>query len=99
MFYVWFIIALVLGVIEAITTNLVSVWFVISALLSMIISMFTDNLSLQIGLFVLVGVLLMPISKKLYKKIKTIQPVRGEKPQGRPVFVIEEVLPAFFCGI
>ena len=71
MFYVWFIIALVLGVIEAITTNLVSVWFVISALLSMIISMFTDNLSLQIGLFVLVGVLLMPISKKLYKKIKT----------------------------
>lgn len=71
MFYVWFIIALVLGVLEISTANLVSIWFVISALLSMIVSLFTNSLIIQIGVFVLVGISLIPISKKIYKKIKT----------------------------
>ena len=70
MFYVWFIIALVLGILEVSTTNLVSIWFVISALLSMVVSMFTDNLWIQFGIFVIVGVVLIPLSKKIYKKIK-----------------------------
>ena len=70
MFYIWFIIAIILGIIEVLTTNLVSIWFVISALISMIISLFNDSLSLQIGVFVIVGVFLIPISKKLYKKIR-----------------------------
>lgn len=70
MFYVWFIIAFILGLIEVLTTNLVSIWFVISALLSMVVSMFTDSLIIQIGVFVLVGISLIPISKKIYKKIK-----------------------------
>lgn len=70
MFYVWFGLALALGLIEVITTNLVSIWFVISALLSMIVSLFTDNLLIQIGIFVIVGIALIPLSKKIYKKIK-----------------------------
>ena len=70
MFYVWFIIALVLGVLEVSTANLVSIWFVISALLSMVVSLFTDNLLIQIGVFVLLGIAFIPLSKKLYKKIK-----------------------------
>lgn len=70
MFYIWLIIAIILGVIEAATVNLVSIWFVISSLLAMITSMFTDNLYIQIGVFVIIGILLMPISKKIYKKIK-----------------------------
>lgn len=71
MFYVWFIIAVLLGILEVLTTNLVSIWFVISALLTMIISMFTDNIIIQISIFIVVGVSLIPISKKIYKKIKT----------------------------
>ena len=70
MFYVWFIIAFILGVIEVLTTNLVSIWFVISALLSMLVSMLTDSLWIQFGVFVIFGVALIPISKKIYKKIK-----------------------------
>ena len=66
MFYVWFIIAFILGVIEVLTTNLVSIWFVISALLSMLVSMFTDSLWIQFGVFVIVGVALIPLSKKIY---------------------------------
>ena len=70
MFYIWFLIALILGIIEALTTNLVSIWFVLSALVSMIISYFIDNIAVQIGIFVVLGILLMPISKKIYRKIK-----------------------------
>ena len=36
----------------------------------MIISLFTDNIGIQIIVFVVVGIILMPISRKLYKKIK-----------------------------
>ncbi len=52
------------------TTNLVSIWFVISGIITMIISLFCDNLYIQFGTFVILGVLLMPLSKKVYKKIK-----------------------------
>ncbi len=70
MFYVWLVLAIVLGLIEVFTVNLVSIWFVISSILAMITSMFTDNLYIQIGVFVLIGILLMPISKRIYNKIK-----------------------------
>lgn len=70
MFYVWLVLAIVLGLIEAFTVNLVSIWFVISSILAMVVSMFTDNLYIQIGVFVIVGILLMPLSKKIYNKIK-----------------------------
>lgn len=70
MLYVWFLIAVFLGIIEALTTNLVSIWFVISSLAAMMISLFIDNLFIQIGVFVILGLVLIPISKKIYKKIK-----------------------------
>ena len=69
MLYIWLLIVVLLGILEVITTNLISIWFVISGILTMIISLFTDNLYIQIGVFVIVGVILMPISKSIYKKI------------------------------
>ena len=69
-FYIWLLLAVILGIIEISTTNLVSIRFVISSLLAMVSSLFTDNILIQIAIFVLVGVLLMPISRKLYSKIK-----------------------------
>ena len=70
-FYIWLLLAVILGIIEISTTNLVSIWFVISSLLAMVSSLFTDNILIQIAIFVLVGVLLMPFSKKIYNKIKS----------------------------
>lgn len=70
MFYNWLIVATVLGIFEVLTTSLVSVWFVISAVVTMIVSLFTDNLFIQIGIFAILGVILMPFSKKIYLKMK-----------------------------
>ncbi|MGN1342856.1 MAG: NfeD family protein [Bacilli bacterium] len=72
MFYTWFAIVVILGLLEVLTTNLVSIWFVISGIITMIISLFTDNICIQIIVFVVVGIILMPISRKLYKKIKVV---------------------------
>lgn len=69
MVYFWLSIVIILGILEVSTTNLVSIWFVISGIITMIISLFTDNLYIQFIIFVLVGVILLPISKRLYKKI------------------------------
>lgn len=71
MLYTWLLIVVLLGILELMTTNLISIWFVISGILTMVISLFTDNLYIQIGVFVMVGVILMPISKRIYKKINT----------------------------
>ena len=69
-FYIWLLVAVILGIIEISTTNLVSIWFVISSLLAMVSSLFTDNILIQITIFVLVGVFLMHISRKFYSIIK-----------------------------
>ncbi len=70
MIYMWLIIVVILGIFEALTTNLVSIWFVLSGIAAMVLTFFTDNLYIQFGTFVILGVILMPISKKIYKKIK-----------------------------
>lgn len=69
MLYFWLIIVVILGILEVFTTNLVSIWFVISGIITMIVSLFTDNLCIQFIVFVLLGVILLPISKKLYKRV------------------------------
>lgn len=69
MFYIWLILVIFLGIIEAVTTNLVSIWFVVSGVIVMFVSKFTDNVLIQVGIFVIVGVALMPVSRKMYKKI------------------------------
>lgn len=66
--FYWLVIAIVLIVIEAVTVNIVSIWFVISSLIAMIVSLFTDNLVIQIGVFVIVGVILLFLTKPIIDK-------------------------------
>ncbi len=76
MVYFWFILVIFLGILEAITVNLVSIWFIISGLVALILSFITDNFVIQFGVFVLLGLILMVLTKKnlekkLVKKEKT----------------------------
>lgn len=76
MFYFWLGLIIVLGLIEFMTVNLVSIWFIISGLLALIISFFIDSFVIQFGIFVIVGVILMittktSLEKKLVHKEKT----------------------------
>lgn len=69
MFYTWLIIAIFLAILEMITVNLVSIWFVISSLAAMIASLFTDNIYIEFAVFVLLGVILMILTRKFMKRI------------------------------
>lgn len=76
MFYFWLLVILILGFLEAITVNLVSIWFVGSGFLALILSFLTDSFIVQFGTFVIVGIILMIVTrknfeKKLVKKEKT----------------------------
>ena len=68
MFYFWLGIIIFLGILEAITINLVSIWFVISGLFSLVLSFFSDNFVLQFGIFVVGGILFMILTRDSMEK-------------------------------
>lgn len=71
----WLIVVILLAIIEFATVNLVSIWFVLSGIVAMIVSLFTDLFYIQFGVFVLLGILLMLVTKpalnKMIKENKT----------------------------
>ena len=69
MFYIWLTIAVILAIIEMSTVNLVSIWFIISSIIAMITSLFIDSIVIQVAIFVLVGTLLIILTKDAIKKI------------------------------
>lgn len=77
MFYFWLELVVFLGILEAVTVNLVSIWFVISGLVSLILSFFVDSFFVQFAVFVILGVVLMLMTKKsleeklIKKRVKT----------------------------
>lgn len=76
MFYFWLVLIIVLGVVEAMTVNLVSIWFIISGLFALITSFIIDEFLIQFAIFVILGVILMistreTLEKKLVSKEKT----------------------------
>lgn len=76
MFYFWLILIIILGVVEAMTVNLVSIWFIISGLFALVTSFIIDEFLIQFAIFVVLGVILMistreTLEKKLVKKEKT----------------------------
>jgi len=68
MIYLWLVVIIFLGILEVITTGLVSIWFVISAIFALISSFFIDNFIIQFGIFVILGVILMLTTRKTLTK-------------------------------
>lgn len=63
MAYLWLAIIILLGVAEAITVNLTTIWFVMSGLVSLVLSFFIDSFMIQLGVFVILGILLLITTK------------------------------------
>lgn len=68
MFYGWLILVIVLAIIEVATVNLTTIWFVISGIVAMVLSFFTDSITVQVAVFVLLGILLLLVTKPILKK-------------------------------
>ena len=72
----WLIVIIILTIVEASTVNLVSIWFIASAIVSLILSFIYDSLFLEIGTFVILGIILMILTKPLldkYVKSKSVK--------------------------
>lgn len=73
MWFMWLIVIVLLTILEAVTINLVSIWFIISGIISLFLSFAIESFYIQFGVFVLLGIVLMFLTrpylvKKLSKK-------------------------------
>ena len=67
---VWLIVVILLVIIEAMTVNLVTIWFIISGIITMFCSFFINDLISQFAIFVLLGILLMLLTKPVLEEMK-----------------------------
>ena len=82
---IWFIVFLIMLVIEIVTVNLVSIWFDIGALSAMLTAYFTESIVIQIVVFIVVSILTLIITKPLVKKFKgfDITPTNSDRVIGK----------------
>jgi len=66
---IWLVIVILLAIIEAGTVNLVSVWFIVSGIVSLLVSLVSDSFFLQFGIFVILGIILMILTRPMLNKM------------------------------
>jgi len=65
---IWLIAAVILGVIEVSTVNLVTLWFAVSALVAALIASFGAGVGVQITVFIVVSAILVVATRPLAKR-------------------------------
>ena len=93
MSYLWVLIIILLALAEVTTVNLTTIWFVASGLVSLILSFFIDNFLIQLGVFVILGIILLITTKS---KLQALVNERREKTNidrivGMQVYVVEKI--------
>lgn len=68
MWILWLIVIILLTIIECSTVNLVSVWFITSSFISLIMSFFVESFYIQFAIFVLLGLVLMILTRPVLVK-------------------------------
>lgn len=92
---IWFILFIVMLVIELLTVNLVSIWFALGALCAMITSLITNSIIIQLIVFVIVTVISLLSTKKIVKKLRRKEkiPTNLDAVIGKTAIVTEDILP------
>ena len=91
--FTWMIIFLILIFIELITVNLVTIWFAIGALASFILTYFVDNFMIQIGLFIVVSIISLILTRKIVDKLRggKVEATNLDRVIGKIGVVTEEI--------
>ena len=92
---IWFILFIVMLVIELLTVNLVSIWFALGALCAMITSLITNSIIIQLIVFVIVTVISLLSTKKIVKKLRRKEkiPTNLDAVIGKTAIVTEDIHP------
>lgn len=93
MAFIWLGIALLMGILEATTAQLVSIWFVAGAICAAVTSVFTDNLYIQISVFIFVSLAALLITRPIVKKVTKFKKVKtnADRYVGKVGIVTEEI--------
>lgn len=91
MIYLWLTVVIVLGIIELTTADLVTIWFILSGIFAMVTSLFTDNFIIQIGIFVILGIIFMLLTKPFIKKVHNVEKTNIDRIIGMKGTVTEEI--------
>lgn len=67
----WLVLVIILTIIELATVNLVSIWFVASGIVAMILSFFIHDQAIVTTIFILLGILLLIISRPIVAKLRS----------------------------
>ena len=68
MWILWLVVIILLVFLEVSTINLVCVWFILSGLVSLILSFFIDSFYILFAVFVLLGLVLMLLTRPILVK-------------------------------
>ena len=93
MYIIWAAAILILGVLEGITVQLVSIWFVFGAVAALVASVCGANLAVQIIVFIAVSVISLLVTRPLVKKKLTAnkQPTNADRCLGQDGVVCEKI--------
>lgn len=93
MAFVWIVIAVVLGIIEAATVSLVSVWFAIGALAAIIPAFFDAPIWVQILVFLAVSAISFAFTRRFFKDVIKVkkQPTNADGLIGQDGIVTTEI--------
>ena len=68
--FIWLGIALLMGILEATTAQLVSIWFMFGAIGAAVTCVFTDNIVIQLAVFVVISLAALIATRPLVKRFK-----------------------------
>lgn len=93
MIWVWLGLIIVFGIVEAMTTSLVSIWFAAGALAALLVTLLGVEITAQIIVFLAVSALTLALTRPLVKKYITnsITPTNADRVIGRTAKVTETI--------
>lgn len=91
----WVFAAVVFGVFEALTVQLVSVWFCISALLTAVVAVFVQDAAFLFVFFVIFSAVLIVFTRPFFKRAVAVkfQPTNYDRIIGKEALVTVEINP------
>ena len=91
--FVWLVVAVILGVIEAVTVSLISVWFAIGALAAIIPAYFGVPVWGQVLVFLAVSAVAFAFTKRFFKDVVKVkkQPTNSDSLIGSDGIVTTEI--------
>ena len=89
----WLVLAVVLGVFEAITPQLVSIWFALGAVGGCVTSLITDKIWIQIVVAVVITVVSLVLTRPLAKRITSVKKTNtnSDRNIGKTAVVIADI--------